>query len=96
MVLSIVFPVVIEHSIDVTLHLFLLLVEVHNNIVILLLLFEISGIDSFDLFSEFSQFFDLGSELLLPVFNLFFNLSYSFGDFLQSLILLVVENFLHI
>lgn len=96
MVLSLVFPIIIEHSIDVTLHLFLLLVEIHHNIVILLLLFEISRIDSFNLFSEFSQFFDFGSELLLSVFDFLFNLSYSLCDFLQSLILLVIEDLFHI
>ena len=96
MVLSLVFSIVIEYGVDVTLHLFLLLVEVHDDVVILFFLLEICGFNALDLLSELPKFLDLWSQLLLSVFDFFLDLSYSFGDLLQGLVLLIVEHFLHV
>jgi len=91
MVLALVVSVVVVGGFHFRVHLTFLLVEMHHDVVVLLLLF---GMDCFDLLhlgSEVSQLLNLWGELLLSVFNLSFDLVNGIGDFLEGLILLVIK-----
>lgn len=92
MVLSLVLTVVIEYGFDVILHLALFLVEVHDNVVVLLLLFGVDSLDFLALLSQLSELLNLWSQVGLDVFEFLLNLADSLCDLLQSLILLVVQD----
>lgn len=91
MVFALVVSVVIVCRFDFRVHLTLLLIEMHHDVVVLLLLFGMNCFDLLHLGSEVSQLLDLWGELLLSIFNLSFDLVYGFGNFLECLILLVVK-----
>jgi NADH:ubiquinone oxidoreductase subunit K len=91
MVLALVVSVVVEGGFHFRVHLTFLLIEVHHDVVVLLLLFCMDCFNLLHLRSEVSQLLDLWGELLLSIFNLSFDLVNSFGDFLEGLILLIIK-----
>jgi len=93
MILSFIITIVIEHLFDIVIHLAFLLVQVHHDVVILLFLFGVNSLDLLALLPELPQLLDLWSQMSLDIFQFLFDLSYSFGDLLQSLIFLVIKNF---
>ena len=93
MILSFIITVVIEHLFHISIHFTFLLVQVHHNVIILLLLFGMNGLNLLALLSKLSQLLDLWGQMSLDIFQFLFDLSYGFGDLLQSLILLVIKNF---
>jgi hypothetical protein len=93
-VLSFVVTIIVKHLLHVVVHLAFLLVQVHDYIVILLLLLGMHSLNLLAGLSELSKLLDFGSQVGLDVLELLFDLSHGFSDFLQSLVLLVVKNLL--
>lgn len=91
-ILALVFFVVVIDATNILFKFLFLLVKIQDNIVVLLLLFEVNSLNLLNLLSEFSQLLDFGGELLLSILYFLFDLSYSFGDLLQGLILKVIED----
>jgi hypothetical protein len=92
-ILSFIITIIIEHLFHISIHFSFLLIQVHDNVIILLFLFSVNGLDLLALLSKLSQFLDLWSQMSLNIFQFLFDLSYCFGDLLKSLILLVIKNF---
>jgi hypothetical protein len=78
-----VLAIVIEDSLDILVQLLLLLVEVHHDIVIVLLFLLPDLLDFLHGLSKLPQFLDFWSQLLLPVFDLSFNFENSGRNFLE-------------
>ena len=93
MILSFIITIVIENLFHIIIHFTFLLVQVHNDVVILLLLFCMDCLNLLALLSKLSELLDFRSQMSLDIFQFLFNLSDSFGDLLESLILLVIKNF---
>jgi hypothetical protein len=91
MVLALVVSVVVVGCFHFRVHLALLLVEVHHDVVVLLLLLGMDCLDLLHLGSQVSQLLNLWGKLLLSVFNLSFDLVDGLGNFLEGLILLVIK-----
>ena len=85
-ILSFIITIVIEHLFHICIHFSFLLIQVHDNVVILLFLFSVNGLDLLALLSKLSKLLDLWSQMSLNIFQFLFDLSYCFGDLLKSLI----------
>lgn len=94
MVLLLLLSVIIESGLHIRADLFFLLVEVHDDVIILLLLFRVGSFNVLHLLTKLPQLLDLWGEGLFSVFDFLFNLLDSLGDFLESLIFLVIEKLL--
>ena len=94
MVLPLIISVIVECRFDFRIHLALLLVQVHHNVIVLLLFFGVDCLNLLHLRTEVSQLLDFWRELLLSVFDFPFDLVNSLSDLLKSLILLVVKQLL--
>jgi len=81
-ILSFIITIVIEHLLNISIHFSFLLIQVHDNVVILLFLFSVNGLNLLALLSKLSQLLDLWSQMSLNIFQFLFDLSYCFGDLL--------------
>jgi len=81
-ILSFIITIVIEHLFHICIHFSFLLIQVHDNVVILLFLFSVNGLDLLALLSKLSKLLDLWSQMSLNIFQFLFDLSYCFGDLL--------------
>jgi len=81
-ILSFIITIVIEHLFNISIHFSFLLIQVHDNVVILLFLFSVNGLNLLALLSKLSQLLDLWSQMSLNIFQFLFDLSYCFGDLL--------------
>jgi len=81
-ILSFIITIVIEHLFHICIHFSFLLIQVHDNVVILLFLFSVNGLNLLALLSKLSQLLDLWSQMSLNIFQFLFDLSYCFGDLL--------------
>ena len=91
-ILALIFFVVIIDGTNIFFKFIFLLVEIQDDVVVLFLLFEVDSLNILYLLPEFSQLLDFRSELLLSILYFLFDLSYSFGDLLQGLVLQVIEH----
>lgn len=93
-VLSLVVLVVIEHLLHIFIELFLLLIEAHHNIVVVLLSLLPDLLYFLHLRSSLTELLDLGCQLLLSILYFGLNFHHNGGDLLEGLILEVVVDFL--
>jgi len=94
MVFFLVFDVVVEDLFHVTIHLALFLIKLVDNVIVSFLFLNVDSFDILHFLTKRTQFLNLGSEVLLSVFNFLFNLSHSLRNFLQRLIFLIVKKLL--
>jgi hypothetical protein len=73
-ILSLVITIVIEHLFDIGVHFTFLLIQVHDNVVILLFLFSMNGLNLLALLSKLSQLLDLWSQMSLNIFQFLFEI----------------------
>lgn len=93
-VLALVLPIVVKYGLHILVELLLFLVQIHDDVLVVLLFLLPDLLDLLHLRSQLPQFLNLGCQLLLPVLDLGLDFEHSGGDLLEGLVLLVIEDFL--